>query len=665
MTVRRIQRSAVYRRKTPVVGRIRFAYDARGNLLQRTTDHVVVTYSYDGLDRVRTVAASDTWDDKQVSYEHRYDERGHAGLLTTTVEPDRVVEIDYDAAGRQSRVVATQVDGGAPIVTEYGYDVDGYVETVTYPSGLVVKADRDPASREIRKLSTSDGTIVFADAISRWPGGPLKAFVFGNGQSFSQTVNLRYEPASIRSGPLALDYMMTASGDVSMVQDGGSSSRFAYDFRDRLIGFSPGFGPGSDLTHRYASSSQYTSSPVVTDRIRDSGVPGASGFALTHAYDYDWQTNVSSIAAYSDGQAHAVMCLRHDPLGRLTLVGAGVNSGGDGISCARDSDVTEPTARFKYDAQGRRIARWVAVTGQWTHFVFGPAGELLSELVFTNDPSRPWMPLREYVWLDGRPLAQLEYTPSQAAPRPYYFHLDHIGMPRALSSPEGVTVWSAATKPYGEVSETMTPDPATGRTVVTNLRLPGQYDERLLGSLGLQGPYYNWNRWYLPGVGRYLELDPIASRGFFNSGYGVDWYGYAGQNAVRYTDRRGLYWAPPPPWWTGIGAAIGTGIGIGIGILWPAPTGGDPCENSPRGCAEPGPGQGDSSDPGPGAGGGAGGGGGGCPPKDPCRVQYEEATVRCADWYTSGDDAQYDACMERAWKNYIRCINGLPWKQNP
>ncbi|WP_420042222.1 RHS domain-containing protein [Anaeromyxobacter dehalogenans] len=57
------------------------------------------------------------------------------------------------------------------------------------------------------------------------------------------------------------------------------------------------------------------------------------------------------------------------------------------------------------------------------------------------------MPLREYVWLDGRPLAQLEYTPSQAAPRPYYFHLDHIGMPRALSSPEGATVWSAATNP--------------------------------------------------------------------------------------------------------------------------------------------------------------------------------------------------------------------------
>ncbi|ACL65873.1 rhs protein [Anaeromyxobacter dehalogenans 2CP-1] len=114
-------------------------------------------------------------------------------------------------------------------------------------------------------------------------------------------------------------------------------------------------------------------------------------------------------------------------------------------------------------------------------------------------------------------------------------------MPRALSSPEGVTVWSAATKPYGEVSETMTPDPATGQTVVTNLRLPGQYDERLLGSLGLQGPYYKWNRWYLPSVGRYMELDPLALEGGFDGvgWYAPDWYNYGDGNPLTNVDPTG------------------------------------------------------------------------------------------------------------------------------
>jgi RHS repeat-associated protein len=77
--------------------------------------------------------------------------------------------------------------------------------------------------------------------------------------------------------------------------------------------------------------------------------------------------------------------------------------------------------------------------------------------------------------------------------------------------------------------------------VVTNLRLPGQYDERMLGILGLQGPYYNWNRWYLPGVGRYLELDPLALQGRANGAYGPDWSNYANGNPLTYTDRMGLY----------------------------------------------------------------------------------------------------------------------------
>jgi len=80
---------------------------------------------------------------------------------------------------------------------------------------------------------------------------------------------------------------------------------------------------------------------------------------------------------------------------------------------------------------------------------------------------------------------------------------------------------------------------AAGRLIVTNLRLPGQYDERLLASVGLQGPYYNWNRWYLPGVGKYLELDPIALEGGFNRSFTPDWYGYAEANPTRYVDPDG------------------------------------------------------------------------------------------------------------------------------
>jgi RHS repeat-associated protein len=85
---------------------------------------------------------------------------------------------------------------------------------------------------------------------------------------------------------------------------------------------------------------------------------------------------------------------------------------------------------------------------------------------------------------------------------------------------------------------------AAERQVVTNLRLPAQYDERFFqqAGLNLQGPYYNWSRWYLPSLGRYLEPDPIAEMGEMNGLYGPDWYEYAGANPLRRYDRTGLTW---------------------------------------------------------------------------------------------------------------------------
>jgi RHS repeat-associated protein len=140
-----------------------------------------------------------------------------------------------------------------------------------------------------------------------------------------------------------------------------------------------------------------------------------------------------------------------------------------------------------------------------------------------------WTPLRDYVWLDGKPLAQLEYPGPQA----FALHVDHLGLPRAMTSSTGATIWSATTRPYGDLLESS----STG--VVTNLRLPGQYDERLLSSIGIQGPYYNWSRWYLPMAGRYLELDPIAQGGGFNTGDRPDWFTYVEGNPIRWSDPTG------------------------------------------------------------------------------------------------------------------------------
>ncbi len=254
------------------------------------------------------------------------------------------------------------------------------------------------------------------------------------------------------------------------------------------------------------------------------------------------------------------VCMVHDALGRLVLVGnaAPCSGGPDALACRTEAAVTSVVARFEYDAMNRRVARTDGATGKKTYFSFLPGGETMGEYERTGVPASPWRTVREYVWLDGRPVAQEEH-PGASERYTYAVHVDHIGLPRALTNSSGQTVWQATARPYGDIGETTFTDSVSGRTVVTNLRLPGQYDERLLASVGLQGPYYNWNRWYLPSLGRYLELDPIAKAGGFNGFYGPNWYGYAEGNPLRYTDPWGLWYLDLnlSGGWFGVGGTFG------------------------------------------------------------------------------------------------------------
>ncbi len=505
-------------------GGARYTYDARGNVVSRSFGSTTITYRYDGLDRITSLEAVSSAGAPGVSYAFKYDENSSgAGRLTSVTDSRRTTVYEYDEVGRVRFERVTESALTSPLVTELRYDADGQLDTIVYPTGLTVRYTRDPATGRPVAVANAGTGGSYASGISYWPGGPLRGMTFGNGQSFSETVNLRYEPLSISSGPLTLGYVPSLAGDVAALSSPQGTELFGYDFADRLVSRTADTGARSD-----PFSVVYAGARMVQLLGRPSGIP-------KYAFGYDEQSNVSSVSGYDPSGASIVstMCMIHDALGRPVLVGyAQAASNGVGtLGCRKETDVREVIARFRYDFANRRVARQDA-SGEWTYFGFID-GQVLAEMTGSGAAKR------EYVWLDGTPLAQVEHAGDAAYA--YYYHVDHLGTPRAMTNASGQTVWSASALPYGEVVESAGTDPLSGKTVVTNLRLPGQYDERLLGSLGLQGPYYNWNRWYLPGVGRYLEPDPVAMSGLFNTRYGVDWYGYANQNPLRWTDPLGLY----------------------------------------------------------------------------------------------------------------------------
>jgi len=167
-------------------------------------------------------------------------------------------------------------------------------------------------------------------------------------------------------------------------------------------------------------------------------------------------------------------------------------------------------AEYGFDAANRRIRKTVgAVT---THYLYDLNNQLIAETGLDGTV------LREYIYLDGEPIALREY---QTNPGTYYFINDHLGTPQQLVDGMGTVVWQAAYLPFGQAQI------VTG-TVTNNLRFPGQYFDAETGL------HYNWNRFYDPETGRYISADPIGLAG------GMNLYAYVGGNPVNAVDPWGL-----------------------------------------------------------------------------------------------------------------------------
>ena len=174
-------------------------------------------------------------------------------------------------------------------------------------------------------------------------------------------------------------------------------------------------------------------------------------------------------------------------------------------------------------SQNAPLAKKTKTTGESVFFISPQTRSTLRENAFDYDELVSGSIIKAYVWLDGRPLARIDNDSTI-----YYYHVDHLGTPQAMTNAAGATVWKADYEPFGKVVVKV-------GTVQNNLRFPGQYFDRETGL------HYNYFRSsYDPGTGRYGEADPIGLAG------GLNLYGYANQNPIMFTDPLGLAAMPRP-----------------------------------------------------------------------------------------------------------------------
>ena len=508
---------------SPDTGTATLTYDSARNLKTRTDSRgVLETYTYDELNRLtkavysRSGQPSETvtwgWDMSGPDYAYGMDRLGRtdhpAGASRFKYDPQgRVVEAVqavYAAAGANAATVVTSV--------KYGYTL-GRLTSITYPSGRQLRLSY--TGRLVTGLSLAqdaNGTAVPMLSQIEWePFGPV------NGWNWNMA-----------SGLVAHQRFFDLSGRVVRYRLGGVFRDVTYDAANRIVSF----------THLLASNG--TAQPALDQSFgydENSRLTRITTAAASWTMAYDPNGNRTSVSlngspsAYTTeatsnrltGITNPARSFGYDNAGNTTIDSAGYTATygvrGQLTTLSRAGVI----ATYNYDAERRRVRKFTtAGPASTVIFVYDLDGQLLGEYDQTGQA------LREYVWLDGTPVAMFTPDPANASNPPitYFIHADHLNTPRIVVDRNGAKRWRWLAEPFGTTAPEVNPD---GLGVFTqNLRMPGQYADVE------SGLWYNYFRSYDNSRGGYAQADLIGLSG------GINAYSYASGNPLSVIDPNGL-----------------------------------------------------------------------------------------------------------------------------
>ena len=381
---------------SPDTGTTKYEYDEAGNLTKRVdANGTTVNYTYDALNRLTAIDFPGTSEDIAFAYDSTSVTYGK-GRLTGRTDPSGSYTFYYDAHGnltKEEKTIET-----FQYTTEYAYNDDNNLTSITYPSGREVTYTLDVTGRITQVDTTLNGSSkTLASSISYLPYGGITGLTYGNSLSLSQGYDNQYRSTSIVGDPvLARTYEYDANGNVTSLEDDEAAGNEALE--------SPGI-------YTY---DQYTN-------LLDSITWGQS----TIVYDYDDNANTVS----TDDRTYV-----YDSSNQLIEVWDGANQ----------------IAGYTYNGAGQRIKK---VTQSGTKiFHYDLRGHLIAE---TDEYGEM---IAEYIYLGEQLLAMIKPGETETV---YYFHNDHLGTPRVLTNDSQNVVWKAEYTPFGraEISSEVVENP--------------------------------------------------------------------------------------------------------------------------------------------------------------------------------------------------------------
>jgi len=572
----------VLKQVSPDSGTTTYHYDVAGDLVQQTdANSQTTTYTYDALNRVTQALYADGTQD-QYTYDSGVNAVGRVSQLTSldsNTEATATVQYDYNGFGEITQ--KRELVDGKTFVNQYQYNALGAVSQLTYPSGTQVAYTYNGGNID----SVSINGQVFLSNVTYEPFGGVRSWQAANGEVQQRQYDTSGRLTQITQRSFSKSFSYDANHNITAMGDGTNTSNntnYGYDALNRLIDYTAStsriayiYDPNSNRTQQTLSSGGFTdtteySIDSTSNRLLDiinaassttrTILYDANGNTIdnrTHSFQYDsrnrlltvdngdkatYQYNALSqrvrkevkgnpadvngdgvinhldITATNGSNAVAVDC-NSDGNPANTDNGNGKSQGngnakGQDTSCIAKQIGNNPISPNTQTSNGGSGGKIVS------YFVYDESGQLLAE---HDDMGAP---VSETVYLYSIPVAVIRQGVV------YTVHTDQLDTPRAISDPQGVTVWRWEGEPFGLTSADEDAD-GDGVKFVYNGRFAGQYFDEETGF------NYNYYRYYDPSTGRYVTSDPIGLIGGMNS------YNYVSGNPLMAYDSLGLFRLPP------------------------------------------------------------------------------------------------------------------------
>lgn len=246
---------------SPDRGLLSYTYDDAGNrITQLDARGKLTTYEYDALNRLILTTFNDG---QTIAYEYDTATNGIGRLLRIN-DSSGQTEWNYDNFGAVTE--KQQTIGAVVLTTQYSYDDNGRLATMTLPSGKVVSYGYNA----YQQTSVSvDGQTILSGA-SYDPFGPVTGWTWGDGTIHTRSYDLRglTTSHSLASDTRVLDY--NAAGSVISLTGTEQNRVFDYDLLERLTRDEP---IGAETEPQFSNPPVFLAS-IQTMRNETGNVPG-------------------------------------------------------------------------------------------------------------------------------------------------------------------------------------------------------------------------------------------------------------------------------------------------------------------------------------------------------------------------------------------------------